>query len=333
MGSLSHELPLVIFTICAQMSVGTFIVLGLVHVLNARVPATVMDRVADPALYAIGPLLLLGFLASTFHLGTPLRAINALGHVGTSWLSNEILAGSVFLALGALFAFMQWRKLGSARLRQVVAVLAALAGVVLVFCISQVYSLRTVPAWNTWYTPVRFWATTLLLGSLAVAAVLAFTALRRGSGKRAAREAEAVERRDEDAAVSGGATVSETHHGERLLIRTIRGITVGAVAILGLSFVAMPIYLAQLGTHPDPAAALSLAVFTDLHPGLAILYPALIAAGVVVLAVLLSRLGRAQRDTARGTVATMAALAFALVLAGEFLGRMFFYASMYRTGL
>lgn len=357
MGSLTHELPLVIFTIAAQMSVGSFIVLGLVHVFNARVPASTMDRIADPALFAIGPLLLLGFIASTFHLGSPMRAINALGHVGTSWLSNEILAGSVFLVLGAAFALMQWRKIGTPRLRQLVAVLAALCGVVLVLCISQVYSLRTVPAWDTWHTPVRFWSTTLMLGSLAVGAVLSLTALRSGhSHTKDAARATSKERSLVGATAGSGSTSATAIEADRpdeahlddprtdreradddvaeaLLMRTIRGITIGAVAILGLGFVAMPVYLAQLGSHPDPAAAMSLSVFTEMHPGLAILYPLLIAAGVVVLAILLSHLGRRRGDTSRRTVASMAVLAFFLVLAGEVLGRMFFYASMFRTGL
>lgn len=325
MGSLTHELPLVIFTIAAQMSVGSFIVLGLVHVFNARVPASTMDRIADPALFAIGPLLLLGFIASTFHLGSPMRAINALGHVGTSWLSNEILA--------------------------------ALCGVVLVLCISQVYSLRTVPAWDTWHTPVRFWSTTLMLGSLAVGAVLSLTALRSGhSHTKDAARATSEERSLVGATAGSGSTSATAIEADRpdeahlddprtdreradddvaeaLLMRTIRGITIGAVAILGLGFVAMPVYLAQLGSHPDPAAAMSLSVFTEMHPGLAILYPLLIAAGVVVLAILLSHLGRRRGDTSRRTVASMAVLAFFLVLAGEVLGRMFFYASMFRTGL
>ena len=43
------ETPLVIFTIIAQMSAGSFVVLGLIHLLYAGRPAT-MDRVSDPAL-------------------------------------------------------------------------------------------------------------------------------------------------------------------------------------------------------------------------------------------------------------------------------------------
>ena len=69
-----HELPLVTFTIIAQMCVGAFVTLGVIHVLGAAVPRRVMDRVSDPALYALGPLLVLGLAASTFHLGSPLRA-------------------------------------------------------------------------------------------------------------------------------------------------------------------------------------------------------------------------------------------------------------------
>ena len=96
------ELPLVIFTIIAQMSVGSFVVLGLIHLLAGRAgrrSADVIDRVSDPALYAIGPILVVGLLASMMHLGTPIRAINALRHVDSSWLSREILFGLLFAGL------------------------------------------------------------------------------------------------------------------------------------------------------------------------------------------------------------------------------------------
>jgi len=119
-----HELPLVIFTIIAQMSVGSFVVLGLIHLFGARAGRGAIDKVSDPALYAIGPILVLGLLASMTHLGTPIRAINALRHLDSSWLSREILFGLLFAAVGGAFAFSQWFKWLTPRLRQVLAGLA-----------------------------------------------------------------------------------------------------------------------------------------------------------------------------------------------------------------
>ena len=208
------ELPLVIFTIAAQMSAGSFIVLGLIHLLGHKVPQETMDKVTDPALFAIGPLLLLGLAASTFHLGSPLRALNSVLHLGGSWLSAEIVTGSAFLVLGAAFAFVQWRKLFWHGFRQLLAGVTALVCAFLVFAISQVYSLRTVPAWATFHTPVRFFITALLLGGVAVGAALVIAA------RRAEKDAP-------DPAAS------------RLLTNCVRGIALGAIVALGLKFAGM----------------------------------------------------------------------------------------------
>ena len=87
----THDWALVAFTIMAQMSVGSFVVLGIVHFFAARRagPAEA-DRLSDRALLIIGPVMVLGMLASFFHLGNPINAYNAIGNIGSSWLSREI---------------------------------------------------------------------------------------------------------------------------------------------------------------------------------------------------------------------------------------------------
>ena len=44
----------------------------------------------------------IGFIASTMHLGSPLRAFNSLNRVGASSLSNEIASGAIFFAVGGI---------------------------------------------------------------------------------------------------------------------------------------------------------------------------------------------------------------------------------------
>lgn len=306
--SLTHEMPLVIFTIMAQMSVGSFVALGLIHLLHPKVPQQVMDRVTDPALYVIGPLLVLGLVASSLHLGSPLRAINALRHVDGSWLSREILAGIVFLVLGAAFAITQWFKLLSHRLRQVLALLAAVAGLVLVYCIAQVYSLRTVPAWATYHTVVKFYITAFLLGSLAVGAALvvaAYVRSKRGSPVT-----------DED---------------RSLMTSSIRAISLVGILALGLKFIGLPAYLGYLGTHASPAARESLRILAEQYSTLSGAQTILIVLGIAALAFLLFRMSGG--GATRRLLPAIAVTAFALVFAGEFISRMLFYASMVRIGM
>ncbi|MGO4956936.1 dimethyl sulfoxide reductase anchor subunit family protein [Luteococcus sp. Sow4_B9] len=301
-----HELPLVIFTICAQMSVGSFIVLGIIHLAGLKVPQKTMDKVTDPALYAIGPLLVLGLAASTMHLGKPLRAPNALLHLGSSWLSREIVAGMAFAALGAAFAVCQWFKLLNHRLRQVLAGLTALVGVFLVFAISKVYSLRTVPAWATLHTPIAFYITTLLLGGLAVAAALLVVyRIRRG-------------RSEPDPAA------------DALLTQTVRAISLGGVVLIAVRFFERVSYYAFLGGHSSPAARRSLEILGGELGGWRTAQALLLAAALLCLAYLLFKL--VARVDSYQFLPALGVVAFALAFVGEFIGRLMFYGSMVRVG-
>ncbi len=302
-----HELPLVIFTICAQMSVGSFVALGLIQLFAVRVPPATMEKVTRPALYAIGPLLVLGLAASTLHLGSPMRAINALRHFDGSWLSREIVAGIAFAGLGAVFAVLEWFRWGSYRLRQLLAAVTAIVGVVLVYCISQVYSLRTVPAWATPHTVVRFYVTTFLLGGLAVGAVLVITAFWRA--RRASPDEDSV----------------------TLLTSAVRGIALGSILALGVKFVGLPMYLSYLANQNSVAAQESLRILGEVYGPWSTAQTVLIFLGVAALAYLLYRL--AGGHAGKRLLPAVALVAFALVLTGEVIGRMLFYASMVRIGI
>ena len=162
-----REWALILYTILTQLSVGAFIVMGIVHLYASRKAGVAeADRMNDRALLAIGPLLVLAVLASLFHLGTPTSAYRAITNVGSSWLSREILFTVLFVVAGGAFALMQWRKVSTPQVRNGIAVLAAFIGVALIYSMAQVYMVRTVPVWNTLATPISFFTTTFLLGTL-----------------------------------------------------------------------------------------------------------------------------------------------------------------------
>lgn len=301
-----HELPLVIFTVLAQMSVGCFVVLGVIHLVAGRTTgAKAVDRLSDPALYAIGPVMVLGLLASIFHLGNPVNALHTISHLDSSWLSREIFLGSSFAGLGAAFAVSQRLRWFTPLLRQLLAGVTALVGLGLVFAMSMVYMLPTVPAWDTWATPVGFFTTTFLLGSLAVgAAFVAITVVRRRGGKPV----------DDDVAL--------------LLGRSLRGIAVAAIALLGVEVVVLPIYVLNLATTTgDGTAAHSL-----LAAGGSVFAARLILVflGVGLLSLVLYRFGSARRDR---LMVFAASGAFAFVFVSEILGRILFYGSFDRLGM
>jgi anaerobic dimethyl sulfoxide reductase subunit C len=306
----TQEWALITFTILAQMSVGAFVVLGAVYTyVKGKAGTQEACRMSDRALLAIGPVLALGLLASLLHLGNPLNAPRAVLNIGTSWLSREILFGIIFAVLGGAFALLQWRKLATPAIRQVLAYITALVGLVLVYAMAQVYMLETQPAWNTWATPVLFFATTILLGSLAVgAAYIANYAYLQKAAPEAAPQ-------------------------QLLLLKgAMRGIAIAAVAVLGVQLVVIPIQLAQLAANPQPAASASLQILYGEFGLLFALRLALVFIGAGVFGLFLYR-SAASAGGREQTIASLVYAAFALVFIAEVIGRFLFYATHYRIGI
>jgi anaerobic dimethyl sulfoxide reductase subunit C (anchor subunit) len=302
------EWPLVVFTILAQMAVGSFVVLGAVQLLARRhSDVATVDKLSRPALYAIGPVMVGGMLASLFHLGNPLNVFNVLNGLGSSWLSREIFFGSAFAVAGAAFAVCQWRGWLTPLLRQVLAGVTAAIGLVLVLSMSMVYMLDTVPAWNTWLTPLTFFVTAFLLGSLAVGAAFVVEGwVRKARGK------------ESDPAI------------EALTRGTLRGVGIASIVLLAVEFVTIPTYSLWLTTDGSAAAGQSAAALMAGGGAWFVARLVLVALGAGVLGFFL------YRTASKGTekiLAITAVSAFALVLVAETLGRVLFYNSMFHVGI
>lgn len=302
-----HELPLVAFTILAQLSVGSFVVLGVVQWYASRkVGAEAVDKLTDPALYAIGPAMVVALAASLAHLGNPINALHTIANIQTSWLSREILFGCAFAGLGAAFAVAQWFKWLTPVLRRVLAGVTALVGLGLVFVMSMVYMLPTVPAWDTALTPVSFFTTSALLGSLAVGA--AFVTVYTWRSRRAAG----------DEVTTG------------LLRSSLRGIAVASIVLLGVEFIVLPTYLLTLANSSSNAADTSMSTLTMAGGAVFITRLVLVFLGAGLLGFFLNRFASAGKSR---SLVYLTTTAFALVLISETLGRMLFYSSMNHIGL
>ena len=322
-----HELPMIVFTILAQMSVGAFVVLGILQLVALRrFGAEAVDKVTDPVLYAIGPVMVLGLVASMFHMNDITNTLNVVRNLDSSWLSREIIFGTGFAGLGFLFAVAQWFKWGSARLRQGLALATAVVGLGLVFSMSMVYySLVTVPAWNTWATPAQFFTTTFLLGALAVGAALTGALMFR------IRKAEWAKRAPEGRLRLGDAPGVEhavvDPHTRSLLTSSLKGIGIAAIIFLGVEVLIITLHLSHLANAGDVALS-SAAVFSG---GWFVARLALVFIGAGLLSVFLVRYASSAAGARQ--LAIIATSAFVLVLAGEFIGRSLFYDSMMRIGM
>jgi anaerobic dimethyl sulfoxide reductase subunit C (anchor subunit) len=307
------EWPLVLFTILAQMAVGSFVTLGVVQLFARRhADLKTVDKLSDPALYAIGPVMVVAIGVSFFHLGNPVNALQVVGGLAHSWLSWELSFGAAFAVAGAVFALCQWRKWFTPLLRQLVAGVTALLGIGLVFCMSMVYAgLRTVPAWHTWATPVSFFATAFLLGALAVGtAFVGEAAVRR---RRAADAADAADERT-----------------TRLTRGTLRGIGIASIVLLAVEFVVIPISVATLATNGSAAAEQSMSALMATGGLWFVLRLVLVGLGAGVLGFFLYRTATKGGDR---ILAITASSAFGLVLVAETLGRVLFYDGLFHVGI
>ena len=150
-GRAFDELPLVAFTLLMQMAVGIFICL------------LTLPRVSPALLLSIGGLWAIGGLVAFLHLGKKRNAWRALAHLKKSWLSRETLMAGLFGAAWMLIATMWW-------LQKVFLLpwLMAFLGLGLLYSMAQIYRLKAVPAWNSWRTPVSFFMSAVILGTLGV---------------------------------------------------------------------------------------------------------------------------------------------------------------------
>ncbi|MCC6803965.1 MAG: dimethyl sulfoxide reductase anchor subunit [Anaerolineae bacterium] len=304
-----HEWALIVFTVVMQMAVGSFVVLGGAHFFAARRNGIdEADKLSDRALLAIGPVVVFALIVTLFHVGNPLNAPRAIANIGTSWLSREIALSLVFAVGGAVFAFMQWRKISTASVRNVVALVVAAIGLVLVFAMSMIYQLATVPAWDTLATPVTFYLTAFLLGAMAMGAafIANFWYLRRNN--------------------------RDPHNVQYMMLATsLRWITLISIGLLGLQFLVVPLYLTQLSSTASPAAQASVASLSESSSIILTVRLILLFVGAGLLSVFVYQ--NASSESKLRIVGNIAYVAFVLVLVSEVLGRYLFYSSMVKIGL
>lgn len=158
-----HELPLLIFTLLVQGSVGITLFLTLSARTVKHVPEAETQLL--PAMLTACVVGGLGLVASTLHLGYPLNAFNALRHVVSSWLSREIVFASFYLAaLGLCTLIMLVKK----QLVSVLLPLAAALGLIDVWCMSSIYAHTSVITWSHFNTWLMFYGSVGVLGAVSL---------------------------------------------------------------------------------------------------------------------------------------------------------------------
>jgi anaerobic dimethyl sulfoxide reductase subunit C len=162
-----HDLPLVIFTILSQLILGGFVTLWWLD----RKKGGISQKTG--LLISISFLILGGvsLLVSMLHLGQPFYAYRAILNFGVSWLSREVTFYGAFVGLILLYTWF-WFKADASK-RNLIGWIATIIGVIAIFSSAKIYMIPAFPAWDGVNTLFTFFLTSLLLGPLYVAAILA----------------------------------------------------------------------------------------------------------------------------------------------------------------
>lgn len=159
-----ENFSLVLFTVFLQSAVGLMLITAVwsfadnEHTTQLRLPIIVSAA-----------LVTIGGLASITHLGQPLRAFNSLRMIGSSPISNEILATGLFAVI--VFSLLAIYSLSKPKIENVrkILIVSTISGIALIAAISTVYQIETVPAWNTPLTTISMFMTAAIVATTVAA--------------------------------------------------------------------------------------------------------------------------------------------------------------------
>ncbi|ULN63196.1 dimethyl sulfoxide reductase anchor subunit [Vibrio gigantis] len=167
-----HEWSLIFFTVLAQTAVGGYLLIG-TRALVLGHDEEKLNSYKVP-MFILWALMGLGFMFSTTHLGSPLRAFNAFNQLGSAWLSNEVFFGAAFFAVGGLQWLLSVVKKGGVAIQKALMIGAMVLGIIFMYAMINVYMINTVPTWDNIYTPLSFIMTMVVGGLLLSQFVIVF---------------------------------------------------------------------------------------------------------------------------------------------------------------
>lgn len=171
MTSIMSHVPLALFTTLGALGAGAYLGLAIAFLKGGL--SAEQERAADRKTPLFFCVALVGLIAVFFHVTRPLGALGVFSGIGSSPLSNEVLAFALFMVVAAVYTALAFLgKLGGARkgLAAATAVLALVAG----FMMGMAYMIDTIPSWNNPGTVMQ------MLGYVLAGAGLALLALPAG---------------------------------------------------------------------------------------------------------------------------------------------------------
>ena len=164
---MNPAVSVILLTVLSGMGQGVFVMVLLGHLRGATPHFLILGSIASLLLCG------LGLLASFFHLGRPERAWRAVAQWRTSWLSREVIALPLFMALVLLYGTL---GLFGGRGATLVGALALFACVALWICTAMIYTcIRFIQEWASSYTMANFVLLSLASGAMVALVLAAFS--------------------------------------------------------------------------------------------------------------------------------------------------------------
>jgi anaerobic dimethyl sulfoxide reductase subunit C (anchor subunit) len=168
-----REWALPVYTILMQLATGAMLVLWILRWLaSSKFSQSEMDRIIRNPILVILITIIVAMGGSHFHLSKPFYSFYAVRNFHTSWLSREIVFTLIFfLTLFLLWTLSRYMK----DYRKLITALGWVAisfGFITVYSMARIYMLPTQVAWNSSSVIISFFATSCLLGTMAIACLL-----------------------------------------------------------------------------------------------------------------------------------------------------------------
>ncbi len=188
----ANDWPLVFFTLFSQISVGILISGFLLWTWTKSSETPSLEALKKILLIAALAFMTVALILSFMHLASPTKALFAMSHAGSSWLSREIILAAVYL-LSLLLSYTSVQlNIPHHKLFDQLFLASLILGVILIWVMARVYMLPTVPLWNTPATPIAFFTSALLLGGMSAMVAIGVVSL---GGPESLPAAEALQRK------------------------------------------------------------------------------------------------------------------------------------------
>lgn len=151
MESVMAELPLALFTTLASIGAGAFIALTLAF-FKLDLDDSQLKRI-DRLSWIAFAVLIVGFIASAFHVTTPAHAVYAFNGLGHSPLSNEIAVGGLFVVVALIYLIIACSGKLSAGARKGFSAVVSILAVVFALFMGTAYMMDTISSWNVALLP------------------------------------------------------------------------------------------------------------------------------------------------------------------------------------